>query len=318
MDLDGATTSDGDDYMSDTYTAVDIRPEWKNQDEIFSDISISFCFSSFFFVLGIAKTHAQRRHLKVETERGENIERLRNLPKRSEIEKKMRDDALAKPVSENSKGFLLLSKMGYKPGMSLGVEKEGCSEGIKVPIALELKTDRTGLGHDAEEDEKRKKRMDLYQKAVMERAKANEILIDDFSVRKRWAARMKQLSKDLKKSRKVCQELDARNGLEVPTSYHFWPIYKIMKEEDTSLVKKRRIEESESITESFIYFNGKTAPDDLEIGELPENEIIGLLTELTRYLRSVHYYCVWCGAQYNSEEELKNNCPGGTREEHVD
>lgn len=75
--------------------------------------------------LGIAKTQTQRRHLKVEAKQMENIERLQNLPKRSEIEKKMRDDALAKPVSENSKGFLLLSKMGYKPGMSLGVEREG-------------------------------------------------------------------------------------------------------------------------------------------------------------------------------------------------
>ncbi|VDO60382.1 unnamed protein product [Onchocerca flexuosa] len=256
----------------------------EKQGEIVLDISISFYFSSFFFILGIAKTHAQRRHLKVETERVENIERLRNLPKRSEIEKKMRDDALAKPVSENSKGFLLLSKMGYKPGMSLGVEKEGCSEGIKVPIALELKTDRTGLGHDTEEDEKRKQRIDLYQKAVLERAKAHEVLIDDFSVRKRWAARMKQLSKDLKKSRKVCQELDARNGLEVPTSHHFWPIYKVMKEEETSLVKKRRIEESESITESFTYFNGKIAPDDLEIDELSENEITELYVIFETYL----------------------------------
>ncbi|KAM3716303.1 G patch domain-containing protein [Dirofilaria immitis] len=292
MDPNDATTSDSDDYMSETYTTVDVRP-------------------------GIAKTHAQRRHLKVEAKRVENTERLRNLLKRSEIEKKMRDDALMKPVSENSKGFLLLSKMGYKPGMSLGVKKEGCNEGIKVPIALELKADRTGLGHDAEEDEKRKKRMDLYQKAVLERAKANEILIDDFSVRKRWAARIKQLSKDLEKSRKVCQELDARNGLELPTSNHFWPIYKVMKE-DTFSLKKKRIEESECITECFMYYNGKMAPDDLKIDELPENEINEWLIELTSYLRSVHHYCVWCGIQYNSEEELENNCPGRTREDHVD
>lgn len=77
---------------------------------------------------GIVTTHSQMRHLKVEAKRVENIERLRNVPKRSEIEKKMRDDALAKPVSTDSKGFLLLSKMGYKPGMSLGVEKEGKEE----------------------------------------------------------------------------------------------------------------------------------------------------------------------------------------------
>uniref|UniRef100_A0A183EL73 G-patch domain-containing protein n=1 Tax=Gongylonema pulchrum TaxID=637853 RepID=A0A183EL73_9BILA len=63
--------------------------------------------------------------LKIESKQVENMERLRNRPKISEMEKKMRDDGLAKPVEADSKGFLLLSKMGYKPGMSLGVEKEG-------------------------------------------------------------------------------------------------------------------------------------------------------------------------------------------------
>ncbi|MCP9260639.1 CWF19-like protein 1 [Dirofilaria immitis] len=91
-----------------------------------------------------------------------------------------------------------------------------------------------------------------------------EILIDDFSVRKRWAARIKQLSKDLEKA--------GKNGLELPTSNHFWPIYKVMKE-DTFSLKKKRIEESECITECFMYYNGKMAPDDLKIDELPENEI---------------------------------------------
>ncbi|KAL3986325.1 hypothetical protein ACH3XW_42285 [Acanthocheilonema viteae] len=291
LDWNGAATSDDDDYMSDTYTAVDVRP-------------------------GIAETQTQRRRLKVEAKQMGNIERLRNLPKRSEMERKMRDDALAKPVSENSKGFLLLSKMGYKSGMSLGVEREGCSEGIKVPIALELKTNRTGLGHDTEEDEKRKKRMDLYQRVVLERAKANEALVDDFSVRKRWAARMKQLLKDLKESRKVCQELDARSGLELPTSCYFWPIYRIKKEEDSSPLMKRRTAEAECITECFTYFNGKVAPDDLNADELSENEIVERLTELTKYLYGAHCYCFWCGAQYDSMEELENSCPGRTKEDH--
>ncbi|VDN18815.1 unnamed protein product [Gongylonema pulchrum] len=223
---ENASASDAEDYMSDMYTAIDIRP-------------------------GIVTTHTQTRRLKIESKQVENMERLRNRPKISEMEKKMRDDGLAKPVEADSKGFLLLSKMGYKPGMSLGVEKEGRSEGIKEPIALELKSNRSGLGHDTEEDERRKKRMRIYQAAVSARAKAHEALIDDFSERKRWAVHLKQLSTDLQKSRKVCQELDAR------------------------------------------------------------------LSEITDYLRSTHCYCIWCGAQYDSEEELENSCPGKTRISHA-
>lgn len=66
--------------------------------------------------------------------------------------------------------------------------------------------------------------------------------------------------------------INFRNGLELPTSCHFWPIYKIMKDEDTSSLKKGT-GESECIMECSTYFNGKMAPDDLNINELPENEI---------------------------------------------
>lgn len=90
-----------------------------------------------------------------------------------------------------------------------------------------------------------------------------------------------------------------------------------MKEDDISL-KTRKNEESECITECFTYFNGNMAPNDLNIDELPENEITEWLMELTIYLRAAHCYCVWCGAQYDSNEELENNCPGRTREEHED
>lgn len=287
---DGPSTSDIDDYMSDAYTAVDLRP-------------------------GIVKTHAELRNLKLEAKRIENVERLRNILKRSEIEKKLRDDGLAKPVSEDSKGFLLLSKMGYKPGMSIGLEKEGCSQGIKVPLSLELKTGRTGLGHDTEQENKRKLRVELYQKAVLERAKANDALVDDFSERKRYAAYLKQLSKDLGRSRKVCQELDVRIGLEFPISSHFWPIF-VVKSDEVTLAKRKRTEVAEDSCESFTYFNGKPAPDDINADELPECEVVRLLTEVTNYLRFVHYYCIWCGSQYDSKEDLENSCPGRTREEH--
>ncbi|VDN06226.1 unnamed protein product [Thelazia callipaeda] len=298
--------SDVDDYMSDTFTAVDLRPG------IFLP-----CFHSN-FLPGIAKTRSQKRSLEMEAKQAKNIEYLQKIPKRSEIEKKMRDDALAQPVSENSKGFLLLTKMGYKPGMSLGVEKDNRSQGIKVPLGLELKLNRTGLGHDAEEDRKRNQRMDRYQNAVLQRAKANTALINDFSVRKRRMAYLKQLQKDLCSSRKACQELDARKGLELPTNSHFWPIYEVKKEEILSLVAKKETEETEDIKEKvFTYFNGKMAPTDYAFEELlDEDVVVQWLNEITIYLRTSYFYCIWCGTQYDSENELLNNCPGNSRKDH--
>lgn len=34
------------------------------------------------------------------------------------------------------------------------------------------------------------------------------------------------------------------------------------------------------------------------------------------HLRKAHHYCLFCGCQYEDEEDLTNNCPGETEEEH--
>lgn len=34
------------------------------------------------------------------------------------------------------------------------------------------------------------------------------------------------------------------------------------------------------------------------------------------YLRREYAYCFWCGAQYDSAEDLKENCPGEAEEDH--
>lgn len=34
------------------------------------------------------------------------------------------------------------------------------------------------------------------------------------------------------------------------------------------------------------------------------------------YVRSTHNYCIWCGYSFTSVEDLDENCPGLTREDH--
>lgn len=40
------------------------------------------------------------------------------------------------------------------------------------------------------------------------------------------------------------------------------------------------------------------------------------LAETVDYLRTKYFYCLWCGAQYDSKEELDNECPGAAEDEH--
>lgn len=49
--------------------------------------------------------------------------------------------------------------------------------------------------------------------------------------------------------------------------------------------------------------------------ESPESEEVRLL-DLLSYLRDMHRYCLYCGCQYSTQEELVNSCPGNLRNEH--
>lgn len=40
------------------------------------------------------------------------------------------------------------------------------------------------------------------------------------------------------------------------------------------------------------------------------------LLSVLQYLRSKYSYCFWCGAQYSSAQEMTEQCPGSTEDEH--
>lgn len=46
------------------------------------------------------------------------------------------------------------------------------------------------------------------------------------------------------------------------------------------------------------------------------DESIFSLTKIVSYVRSSHNYCIWCGCLYDSANDLNENCPGTTREDH--
>uniref|UniRef100_A0A158R660 G patch domain-containing protein 11 n=1 Tax=Syphacia muris TaxID=451379 RepID=A0A158R660_9BILA len=287
--------SDVDDYMSEVFIAhaSSIRP-------------------------GLARTANEKRALRIETAKADNVERQRKIPRRADLEREMREAGLAKPVGEESKGFALLQKMGYKPGMSIGVKREGSDEGIKIPITVDFKTSRSGLGHENEEKEKQKLRAELHLKAALARSKTNLLLLGDFRKRKRAAAVMKLVYGDLIRSRKACEELDTRKGLSSPVVPEFWPIYEV--NDETGVARSARINQYDNKDERVIfkYSNGKLAPPELKFEELHDVELTDRLEDITHYLRDQHLYCIWCGCQYESVEDLNRQCPGNTRDAHDD
>ena len=57
------------------------------------------------------------------------------------------------------RGFQLLSKMGYQPGQGLGKGAVGAA----IPIAVEIKSKRTGLGIDEAQKERQSQQLQMQQ-----------------------------------------------------------------------------------------------------------------------------------------------------------
>jgi len=63
--------------------------------------------------------------------------------------------------------------------------------------------------------------------------------------------------------------------------------------------------------------NFVSAPDEEKTDDAAKSEETAeKLTALTDYLRLQHRYCVWCGTQFESDEDLQLNCPGPNAEAH--
>ncbi|KAF9961435.1 G patch domain-containing protein 11 [Mortierella alpina] len=50
-----------------------------------------------------------------------------------------------------------------------------------------------------------------------------------------------------------------------------------------------------------------------EFAQLEESK---KLERVVQYLRAEHSYCFWCSAQFDSQEDLEENCPGETEDDH--
>ncbi|MCJ1478494.1 hypothetical protein MMC13_007174 [Lambiella insularis] len=112
------------------------------------------------------ETYTQRRIRK-----SREAEIKSRTPSKAELQKisaQTLDTALSRPVPQTSKGFQMLSNLGYKPGSTLGAPDN--SHARKEPLELAVKEDRGGIGLDSE----RKRKFREEAEGEMERERAEE------------------------------------------------------------------------------------------------------------------------------------------------
>lgn len=106
------------------------------------------------------------------------------------VQKERLKEGLETKLDDNNKGFAMLTKMGYKAGSSLGSK----SDGIKVPIGINLKVDRGGLGRESAIQELRAHQMEIRKRKPEEACMS----VEDYRKMMSGNTDQKQIERDLK------------------------------------------------------------------------------------------------------------------------
>jgi len=184
----------------------------------------------------------------------------------------------------------MLQKMGFKHGMGLGKDGTGRAE----PIPLAVKADRGGLGRDMLLKRQRDMKEVLKHETARKRVKIEQNQRDSFRRHMSGKFAERQTSSDLYKSQKACEQLDKSKDLPCVEKW-FWP------EEKTELDDEEEKEEDKEEAE-------EEKEEELEPSEK--------LVHLTMYLRRTHHYCIWCGTKFDDDQDMADNCPGDTAQDH--
>lgn len=269
---------------------------------------------------GLVPKHIARKN-KVEKKEREGNQKNKQKPK-AVLEKEKRDEGLGAAISSENKGFSLLAKMGYKPGMAIGKKGQGRSE----PVPVEIKLGRGGLGRDTEVKRKQEHRIEMSRNRAFKRQKMETKHKQDFMHRQNTKFAEKNVEKDLYKSQKVCEQLDSQKGIESPAETFFWPEALLPKShDDTELDLDEPLDRLQPGYHGYV--NDIGDDDDGGIDDDPEDDLsldscslnaVDKLEVLTLYLRTKHKYCIWCGTKYEDKDDLMKNCPGNTAEAHDD
>lgn len=200
-------------------------------------------------------------------------------------ESEHREHGLANALDSSNKGFAMLQKMGFKHGMGLGKDGSGRAE----PIPLAIKADRGGLGREMLLKRQREIKETLKEESAKKRKKVEQNQRDNFRRHMSGKFAERQTASDLYKSQKACEQLDRSKDLPCIEKW-FWPD---VKDDNDDKDDDDEPEETDDEPEPF-----------------------EKLVSLTMYLRKTHQYCIWCGTKFDDDQDIADNCPGETAEDH--
>ncbi|KAI1107768.1 hypothetical protein F4804DRAFT_295825 [Jackrogersella minutella] len=288
---------------------------------------------------------------------GEIKGRVKSKAEQAAEEREAREAALSQSLLETarakkSKGFAMMAKMGFKPGVALG-SKENAENARLEPIRPQMKEDRGGIGLDSE----RKRRIN---EVAAEGEKKRKVDVTEFRDRVRREREQARMESQLYAGMKVCEMMDEENGGHSKAEESSGPgeetatkkkkrtlstrplksipvVWRglIRNREEAERDRRMRYDLEQSSTRLPTYVDdleedddkkamGKTTiaympvedleEEDTELEEFRALEVEERLRRLVEYLRKEYNYCFWCKAGY--PDSTMEGCPGLTEEDH--
>lgn len=226
------------------------------------------------------------------------------------LELERRQEGLAKPIDANNRGFAMLRKMGYKEGDSLGVKSStgDTSDRLTVPLPIPAvpKQDRGGLGTSTTAHKRSAREMQLEAQYTRQKRMREEetkqrelgtllrdtVYSETFAKTTRSLAKQRKIKLDLNLCRAASEDLDKRK-----------------QDECSNYVRQDFWQSTQAELKLAAALSGEQIEPD------PEEEAETLLA-ITEHLRTKYFYCHWCGCRYDDKDELEEECPGNSAEDH--
>ena len=194
------------------------------------------------------------------------------------------------------------------------------------PLGLEMPEGRKGIGHDMA---KKRKLKEAYDESVKRQKEESEAYVNNLRAERECA----HLRENIRQAQLVCQNLDEANVEKMDQKAKSNVLWRGLVRERTQdredqLRRKRLLyEHSPFDHEEYDKNEVKLEKEDTELDEFEALPLELQLNKILLYMRDTYYYCFWysfdwdkaynrCGCPYNSAEDLAENCPGLSEDDH--
>ena len=248
----------------------------------------------------------------------------------------------SEPIAPTSKGFKMLSALGYKAGSALGAE--GNPNALLQPIGVEVKEDKGGVGHESEKKRKIREEWEKVEHTAKKiKAEAGDYRVrvakerEDKRAEGQWWAAMKVLegleeneangggvdeeNHNTTDSAKPIRVIEAMKRPWKTVNLLYRPLIRdrIRTEQERrmrydlhqSLTRNKNYDDPEEDEQDKLAFGDEEEEledDDQELEVYVSMNPAERLKKITVYLREKWRYCFWC--KYRYEDDKMEGCPG--------